>query len=300
VAVRPRFDPAMNFVAARSFTYNGEPYEAGQPFNKEGLAPFKLNTLYGSRAINQAPDGQAETAADPVVLTQTRPGYFEITAPWLDEPEKIRGKVNAETRATELREAGEPLDYRGVAIEESGGGWYTVTAEWVEEPEKVQGLDAAKARANALREAGPPPEHYAMVEVSPGENDTFLVSAPWQETETFATSDEAEARAQQVREAGPPEGFDPEKAEEERAARAAEAERLRAEHEAALAEQQRKAAYAALVTISETTEGDVTSYSVSAPDGDPEAFDDEAKAKARFEELREAGPPEGWTAPASE
>jgi hypothetical protein len=295
VAVRPRFDPAKQHVVARSFTYLGVDYKAGDPFNQEGIAPFHLNTLYGSRAINQTADDPAAVETG-VRLTQVRPGYFEIAAPWFDEPEKVRGKAKADERLAELREQGEPLDHHGVAIEETGGGWYDVKAEWEDEPRKVQGFDAAREEASLLRDAGPPPEHYAMVVVRPVEDgDGYVVAAPWQEVETYPSQDEAKARAQAVREAGPPEDFDPEVAAREAEERA-EAARVAAEEGAAAeAEQKRRAAYSEAVSFAEITEGDATSYRIKAPGlKKPEDFDDEAEARARYEELRNGEPPKGF------
>lgn len=292
--VRPRFDPSRDYTAARSFTYNGVEYVAGDAFDKEGIAPHKLNTLYGSRAINMA-----EKSADPVKLTQTKPGYFEITAPWLDEPEKVRGKAKAEERLAELREAGEPDAYKGVSIEGGDGGWYDVKADWMDEPVKVQGEDKARAEANRLRAEGPPPEYYALVEVLPveGETDLFDVRAPWLPGVERITGEEAaNARAEAIRKAGPPEDFD---------ATAKPLYEVEAERQAeAKAEADRKAAYAETITITNRTEGEgddqKVSFDVVVPGEDkPENFATEEEAKVRQTELRDAGPPKGWT-PAAE
>lgn len=310
MAVRPRFDPRAEFTASRSFTYNGTQYAAGDVFNKEGVAPFKLNMLYGSRAINQSDPGAP--GAGPVQMTETGGGYYEITAPWLDEPEKVRGKAKAEARQTELAEAGEPLDHHGVSITESGGGWYEVAAEWAEEPQKVQGMEEAQRVATQLRAEGAPPEHYTLVTVEPIEDREgyFHVDAPWLEgIETHEGKEVAEARAQLIREVGPPEGgYDAEAIQKARTDRAeAEAEaaaKAREEADAAKAEQERRDAFTeSFVLSSETTgEGDeaATVYRVAGPGlKAPEEFDDQAAAETRLTELREAGPPEGWK-PATE
>jgi hypothetical protein len=301
---RPRFDPNASHTAARSFTYNGVEYGAGDPFPSGDFAAHRMRTLYDSRALNQGDAG----STDPVQLRQTRPGYFEITAPWLDEPEKVRGKANADKRLAELRDAGEPLDHHGVAVEGDGeGGWYEVTAEWLDEPVKVQGLDEAKAEAARLRSAGPPPEHYALVTVMPVDPDqpegAQTVDAPWLDNiETLDDLEQANARAQVIREAGPPaEGYDADaiqKAREERAAADAEqAEKAQAEAD----ETARKAAYSDAFEVSSITVNDVTTYSLTGPGLDePVTFEGEtaeADANARLTELRDAGPPEGWTAP---
>jgi len=37
-----------------------------------------------------------------VTIEAQKAGWYEISAPWLDEPEKVRGKVAAEARAAEI------------------------------------------------------------------------------------------------------------------------------------------------------------------------------------------------------
>ncbi len=295
--VRPRFDPARPLVAARSFTYNGTDYSAGDAFNTDGIAPFKLNTLYGSRAVNH-PDQTVDV--NPVQMQPLKGGYYEITAPWLDEPEKVRGKVNSEARLAELREAGEPDSYKGVTIEGGEGGWYDITTDWSDEPEKVQGEAAARARANELRAEGPPPEHYALVTIEPLDADKpegeYRVDAPWLDNpETVENAEAAEARADVIRKAGVPEGFDADKAAADREARRVADEEAAAKAADEQAEANRKAAFADGVTVSTTTTDGVTTYSLTVPGvEEAETFDDEAAATDRQNKVREAGPPEGW------
>lgn len=313
--VRPRFDPARDYTAARSFTYNGVDYAAGDTFDKSGLAPHRLNTLYGSRAVNMT-DKDAP-ASDGITMTQTRPGYFEVSAPWLDEPEKVRGLAKAQARVEELREEGEPADHHGVSISGGEGGWYTLTREGLDGELKVQGEDEARKVATALRAGeivdGQPdewaPEHYATVVVEPveGTEGDFTVSAPWLPgVETITGEDAANERADLIRKEGPPEGFDFEKAaadkaEAEEKARIADEEQG-AKAQAEAAETSRIATYSDSIGISETiTDGERT-FTVTLADGEIETFDgDDAEdaANARVVELREAGPPEGWV-PASD
>lgn len=303
---RPRFDPKASFTAARSFVYNGVQMNAGDPFPTTDLADHKVRTLFASRAINQGDPGSSE----PVQMSQTRPGYFEITAPWLDEPEKVRGKQNAETRLTELREAGEPDYYKGVEISGGEGGWYEISVDWDDENvTKVQGQAEARRIAAQYRADGPPPEHYAQVTVTPSgdeehEEAPYVVDAPWLDNaESYDSSEEADARAQLIREVGPPaDGYDAAAIQQAREARAtADAEQAEAAR-AEAAEASRKAAYSDGFSISETTTDGVTTYSLNGPGLDEaETFEGEtaeADVKARQTELRDAGPPEGWTAPA--
>lgn len=43
-------------------------------------------------------------------VTETGGGWFAVQAPWMDEPEKVRGLNAANARATELFESGRPAD----------------------------------------------------------------------------------------------------------------------------------------------------------------------------------------------
>lgn len=94
-----------------------------------------------------------QEAARVVTLEPTGGGWYIISAPWLDEGVKVRGKEEAETRRDEIVKRG---DTKGVTVTGGDGGWYEVAAPWADEPEKVQGQDAANARADELIAAGPP------------------------------------------------------------------------------------------------------------------------------------------------
>lgn len=199
---RPMFDAGRDFVAARAFPYNGHPYKAGEPFNKEGLAAHQLKTLYGSRFINFGEKDAA--AADPVTITEGKGGWFEVTAAWLDDPIKIQGRKKAEKIAAEVREAGEPLEHSGVALLEGENGWWDVRTDWAE-VEKVHGAEAAYARAAELRGEGAPAD---AVLVRPAGEGRFIVIAPWlADPIELPERQKADYTAGQVREAGPPIGW---------------------------------------------------------------------------------------------
>lgn len=83
-------------------------------------------------------------------------GWFEITAPWLDEPEKLQGQAEAEARQREIHDAGEPETYKLVTLSEGEGSWWQVKPAWLAEPENVQGEEKARERAAELRAEGPP------------------------------------------------------------------------------------------------------------------------------------------------
>lgn len=213
MAVRPRFDPSNDFVAARGFTFAGKAIAAGAPFDKATAAPHRLATIYEARFINVAPAKVEDAPADPVVITQTSGGYYDISAPWLDEPIRARGKVKAEATAQQLREAGEPDDHHDVALIAGDNGWFEVKAAWLDEAEKVHGEAAARERAAQLRSEGKPLDSVdqpaASVIVSVGDN-SWTVTAPWlADPEVFGTPEAAEARQAELRLAGPPEGWEP-------------------------------------------------------------------------------------------
>lgn len=119
MAVRPRFDPNREFVAARGFTFAGAPHAAGDPFDKGAATGPRLAMLYESRMINFAPDDAKP--ADPVQIVQVSGGYYNVSAPWLDEPIRARGKVKSEETAAQLRADGPPLGWI------AGGTQTTVT-----------------------------------------------------------------------------------------------------------------------------------------------------------------------------
>jgi hypothetical protein len=179
---QPRFDAKRPLVAARDFTFMGVEYKAGAPFGPfdEGTVSRRMvERQYEARAVNM---GDAEAvAADPVQMVPgPKNGSYTITAPWLAEPEVVRGKVNAEKRLAALREAGAPLGFieggSAVTVEEGeGGGWYVVDAPWLDEPEKVQGREAAEARQQELHAAGEP-DSYKGYTLTEGENGWWKIT----------------------------------------------------------------------------------------------------------------------------
>lgn len=91
-----------------------------------------------------------------VTVEQGEGGWYTVAAPWMEAPEKVRGRELAETRQREIHEAGEPDLHHGVRLTSVGNGWFDVKADWAPETEKVQGKEAATAKAAELRAAGPP------------------------------------------------------------------------------------------------------------------------------------------------
>ena len=162
---REPFDPKRPLVAARDFTFAGVRYGPGDPFPSPEAAPVAsfprrlIERQYNTMAVNHAAEATDE-ASDPIQMTGPKGGRYEITAPWLEKPLTIRGKVNAEKALAEMREEGAPLGWieggSEVEIEEHGGGWYEITAPWLDEAEKVQGREAAEARQREIHDAGRP------------------------------------------------------------------------------------------------------------------------------------------------
>lgn len=217
---RSRFDLRSHagrpMVAAATFTYEGVDYEPGDPFPKDGeLDPRRVASMHGARRINFAedPDQQrrdgiaarrADLLATPKVKVEAQPGgYYLITAPWIAEPERVRGKGKAEARVAQLTADGPPLGFieggTVTTIEESGGGWYDVSAPWLDEPIKAQGREAAEAEQLKLHEAGEPADHHGVSLVE-GDNGWWTITRPEFDGELKVQGEEAaRAAAAQLR-----------------------------------------------------------------------------------------------------
>jgi hypothetical protein len=275
MAVRPSFVPGRALVAARVLTYLGIEYAKGDPFPKSGidsLAHRKARIMYDSRRVDFAPEQAVETGpVDPVQIKTKSAGWYEITAPWLDAPVKVKGKVNSDKRADELREAGPPLGWieGGSVVTVSGGdgGWYDVAAPWLDEPERVQGREAAEARQRELHDAGEPDTHHGFT-LTDGENGWYVITgAAMQETLKVHGEEDARAAVAKLRAGELVEG-------------------------ATIITPVEGPAASVLISVEDDR------YVVSAPWLEqPESFDTAEAADARQAELREAGPPEGWVPP---
>lgn len=167
--IREPFDPNRALVAARDFRFAGIPYAKGDPFPDPNtpagvvFSPRNIQRQYDTGAVNHVPLDAAEAASEEAIqMTGPKGGRYTITAPWLDEPMIVRGKVPAEQAFEKVKADGAPLGWieggTETAIEEVGGGWFAVSAPWLDEPEKVQGREAAEARQAELHAAGAPDE----------------------------------------------------------------------------------------------------------------------------------------------
>jgi hypothetical protein len=226
VAHREPFNIGRPLVAATAFIFAGDKYEKGDPFPRLGnVQTFNRRLIrqqYEARKVNHVPEEDVSAPDGPVTMKASdRKNSFIIAAPWLDKPETVRGKVNAEKRFAEVQEEGPPLGWieggSEVTVEAGNGGWYTVNAPWLEAPERLQGREAAEARQLELHEAGAPEEEAddPLEVLLTQHGDTFDVAAPWiEEPETFDDEEAAKARQAELTAAGPPEGWEPPAAED--------------------------------------------------------------------------------------
>lgn len=185
------FNIKRPLVAARPFTFAGVRYDKGDRFNPKDFSLRLVKRQYETGALrhpkDDEPEAEAPADADPVQMKPApKNGYYVITAPWLPpEGETVRGKVNAEKRLAELREAGPP-------------------------PEDAAALAARlKAEAGGDKQLEPVEGPAASVLVSVEEGGKFALNYPWGKTEIFDNPDDAAKRQTEVREAGPPEGWTP-------------------------------------------------------------------------------------------
>lgn len=197
---RPRFDLRLDagreMVAATEFTYNGIDYEAGDPFPIADLDPRRVSTLHGARRINFTNDRQQDardaraarrdeltrqSEESPVKIEPQPGGYYQISAPWLAEPERVRGKAAAAARVEALTAEGPPLGFidggSAVTVKGGEGGWYDVNAPWLPAPEKVQGRELAETRQREIHEAGEP-DSWGGVTLMAGEGGWWTITRP--------------------------------------------------------------------------------------------------------------------------
>lgn len=164
---REPFDPKRPLVAAKEFRFAGIKYGPGDPFpgpDALDIALFSRRNIerqYNAFCVNHIEQDEAE-ADDPVKMTGPKGGRYTITAPWLDEPLIVRGKVNAEKAFDDLKAAGPPKELDPVEGHAASvlitieGEKFIVNAPWLEAPEEFDDAAAAEARQGELRAEGPP------------------------------------------------------------------------------------------------------------------------------------------------
>lgn len=107
----------------------------------------------------------AALASAGIVVTAKRGGYYEVAAPSLGAPVKVRGKDASDAKVAELLaeyQAANPAELHAVegnaasVVIQIGEGNWTVTAPWLEAPETYGTVEEAEARKAELIEAGAP------------------------------------------------------------------------------------------------------------------------------------------------
>lgn len=230
-------------------------------------------------------------------------GWYEITAPWLEEETKVQGREAAEAKQLEVHTAGEPITHHGVTLDPEAGenGYYDVKADWLAEAEKVHGIDAARERAAELRDAGAPEgwDPAAGTALTPEQADAG--AAPAAEGEgTDEGSDENPANAGTDEGANATDGADEgaDTPESDEGAQSGGVVGSTAVDGDTQSDAPQTPAFDAdaLATSTHTGGG---YYEVAAPWLDaPERVKGKDAAEAARLKIVEAGPPEGW-APAS-
>ena len=213
MAARARFNLNRSYVVARDFTFEGHDFKVGDPFPPADgsieVSARLLERQYSSRAINMVPldEAPADPAAtenpDPITIETQPGGYYLISAPWLDAPERVRGKAAMTEMADKMRAEGEPATHHGVTVQQNADGVWEVIAEW--DPENIAAsTDEASARELAAkwREEGEPApaDDEPGVDVTVTEEDgKFIVRAAWlDDAETFDDEDAANTRATEL------------------------------------------------------------------------------------------------------
>lgn len=145
-------------------------------------------------------------------------GWYEVSAPWLDEPEKVEGEEAAVKRADELIAQGHPEGWRLLTPEEKEAAAEQARladeARRIADEEAEKGrladeaaIEAAAARDGNELESVPFPASNVIITVDEGGLHTVV--SPWTDAETFDTPEAAEARQAELRELGSPEGWTP-------------------------------------------------------------------------------------------
>lgn len=196
------FDPNLTLIMARQAPLYEHEMMPGDILNiveERGDSPGDVTldmairlwvSGWANYAAGQGGGAEPPQPISPVQIEGGAAGWYMITAPWLPEGERVRGKEAAERRRDEIEAKG---DTKGVTVSGGDGGWYQVTAPWLEEPERIQGQDAANERADALIAEGPPDGWRLLTQE---EKDAKSAEDAENERVRVAAADEAEAGAE--------------------------------------------------------------------------------------------------------
>lgn len=150
-----KFDPAKPLVAARQMTLLGHEVGGGDlisnlkdandvPIDSDVLRRLWMTRWadyqedYRPTPVQEEPADEGEEDEDTtgVSYAHTGGGWYEVTAPWLATPIKVKGEEAAKTQAAELREKAPPP---GATSEGEGEGDDTQTGEGGEGEEDASG-----------------------------------------------------------------------------------------------------------------------------------------------------------------
>lgn len=193
------FNPKLTLVMARQvplYEHEMQPGDELTIMDERGTDPGDVTldmairlwvSGFANYADDQALDADFVHQGSPVRIEGGAAGWYMITAPWMPEGERVRGKDAAEKRRDEIEAKG---DTKGVIVSGGDGGWYQVTAPWIDEPDKIQGQDAANERADTLIAEGPPEGWHLLTQEEKDAN-----AAEEADNERVRQAAEAEAAA---------------------------------------------------------------------------------------------------------
>lgn len=187
-----KFDPTRPLAMTRGALLNGHSLArlapvrvVEEPTDRPGEITEDLGRrLWGAGTLDYADEIVATPVEDPetgiasqIEVDDLGNGWFQLRAPFRDEPVKVHGEANVpEAKAQLVKEGVEGLDLRRppetqlFRIEEAGSnGWFLVHGPGLDEPLKVRGEQAAMTKRDELERqaAAPPPGEGGNVESPP-------------------------------------------------------------------------------------------------------------------------------------
>ena len=186
------FDPTRPLAMTRGALLNGhslgrlapvrvveEPTdEPGEITDELARRLWSAGTLDYADEIVATPVEDPETGIANLIATdELGGGWFQLRAPWRDEPVKVQGEANLpDARAELVKEGLAQLDLRRppetqlFRVEETGSnGYFTIHGPGLDTPLKIRGEQNAIAKRDELENAAkaPPPGQGGNVESPP-------------------------------------------------------------------------------------------------------------------------------------
>jgi hypothetical protein len=115
-----KFNNEADLVASRTMTVDGSVVNRGDLLPADLGHSMRLRLWMSGRALYKTDFRPTPVAGDPgteevevqeddgIAVVHSGGAWYLVSAPWLDEPEKVQGKDAAEARAEELRSEGAP------------------------------------------------------------------------------------------------------------------------------------------------------------------------------------------------